>query len=169
MPDMSVGAVSPPTTVTTGHLDKVFQLIPVISAASYSAGDCVGGLQVINVATRDAGLGALLESIVLIDAAAQSADLIFVFFKNEPNAAGLIDATPAVIDAADYNKIIATHAITSAEYSNVGAVSVASVGSIAKMLTSGDQPDLFLTIIAVGTPTYGSSSDLIINLGLMQS
>lgn len=133
---------------------------PTITAGAYSAGDAVGGLMTF----ANAGSGAMLKiiSVVVIDKGDQKAALNLFLASSSFTATA--DNDPINISDSDAAKSIGCISIATGDYVDVGGASVATkqVGFIGYVDSS--DTSLYGQLITTGTPTYASTSDLIVQL-----
>lgn len=158
---------------TTG----VYSKTPAITAGAYSAGDGVGGLLKFAQAAG-AFSNAVLQSLVVKEKGTQKAALSFLFFREAPTGIPA-DNGAFTFTAADLAKCVGRVEVATTDYVTLGTYSVAVVypglvvsghadtGPATDVQNAGD---LWVAIIlpAGSAPTYGSTSDLIIELGMLQ-
>ena len=143
---------------------------PVITGGAYTTADAVGGrLEFDNAATHGIGgkFGAILESVVITDLADQGASvsLDLVLFTEAFTATADNDA----FDLADGEDTIVLAVIKVSDYSSFndnGVYTKTGIGLPIK-LTGGDGK-LYGQLIARGAPTYASTSDLTVTLGIVR-
>lgn len=144
---------------------------PVISTSAYTAQDQVGGVQTLtNVIRQDSNLGygtAMLTNVKIVDKAKQSAALEIWFFQNSPTMAG---SDNAAFDLTDANLVLAGYlghvVIAATDYSTSTSNAVAIIKNqnieIDVPSTSTTPSSIYACMKTTGTPTYGSTSDLIL-------
>lgn len=137
------------------------------TAPAYSAGDCVGGKLTLTGALRVAGLGAVLQSLFLADPANQKAALELLIFNADPTASTLTDNAAAAIHANDISKIIRRISIAASDYVTIDSKAFVDLSPGGRILRAASGTTLYAALIAVGTPTYGTSG-LILRLGELQ-
>lgn len=148
---------------------------PTIVPAAYGAGDVVGTPVEITKALISTGGQAMLRSLVVIDKADQKAHLDLYFFDSQPaSSVGADNAAFAPTDA-DMTKCLGRINIPQASYLSAGSNAEQTLRDLNLMLqaapsrASGQAGDsLWMVVVARGTPTYASASDLQIRLGLEQ-
>ena len=155
---------------------------PTVTAGAYSANDQVGGVQTIDLGVNSEAAGSssskgkmaddafTLLTLTVVDKAKQDAELVVSFFNTSPTAAG--DNAAYSLSDAD---AVAYHLgdVTVSTYVDHNACSVATLslsdcGLSLKTLTktseiAGSTGDsrLYAVVKTTGTPTYGSTSDLV--------
>lgn len=144
---------------------------PVIDTNIYAAGDNVGGILTFSNAIIKASKSAKLEAVVITDKGAQSAVMSLVLFATSPtNSTVTNNATLDVADA-DLDKIIGHVAIPAANYIvfNTNDNSMVTVQTALPLFNDADSYHIYgVLTIASGTPTWTSTSDLVVNLYIRQ-
>jgi len=135
---------------------------PTITAGAYAAGDAIGGL--ITLGVGGSLPSGVLQYVGLVDKAKQSGVIDVVFF----NATFTATADNAAFDPTDADLAaawLATVAITAADYSNYNDNGTASVsaGGV-PFVTAGA---LYVQLVARGAPTYTSTTDLLLKIGIL--
>lgn len=142
---------------------KRFQVTPVVTsgAGGYAANDVIGGrLQCYGIAGPP---GIWLRRIVLADKAAQNVDYVLTFFDAVPT--DIVDnAAITTLADADASKIIYEQIIDAATYRrSYTANSIHRVEGLDVPLMSNEgDGDIWLFLWTTGTPTYGSTSDIVL-------
>jgi hypothetical protein len=153
----------------TGYT-KVFEVTPTITAGAYSAGDQLGELQSITDAFRLERLPVIIQFISVVDSATQDAEIDFLFFDEEPTIASSDNAAFSITDAELKDKAVGT--ITVDEYKDFASNSIGTKvhgGLIIRGANQNSMPrDLWFVAIVRGTPTYGTTSDLVFRIGVFQ-
>lgn len=143
---------------------------PTITAGAYTAGYSIGGVQSFP-AFRVNGGNAVLESVTITDKANQKAAMTLVFFNANPTGANWVDdAAPTALP--DVAKVIGQVQIAATDYATVGSDTLAiatKLGIGLELQAASGNSTLYMVAVAVGTPTYASTGDLIFTLGLLQS
>jgi hypothetical protein len=144
------------------------QVVVPTSAATYSANNVVGGVQTLAGAARVAGGKAVLESVAVIDAATQGAQLTLLFFKGKPTLGTYTDAGALTLNAADLPNYIGKVDLTAASYDPAGSADkVNSLGDIMLELTGDAAGNVYVVATTTGTPTY-TASCLTVTYGINQ-
>jgi hypothetical protein len=143
---------------------------PTLSTSIYASGDMLGTLMPFPVA-RPGHAGGVLESIVVTDLSAQSAEIDF-FFWTMPVTLAADNAAFAPTNGDLSSMIFRGHVkISAADYVAAGAgKSVACKDGIGKAIGLPlDGPGiLYVGMVTRGTPTYGTTNSLRISLGILQ-
>jgi len=140
------------------------KVTPTISSSpAYSSGDQIGGIQTLTGAMINGGTGTLM-SVVVLDKAAQKSALNIWFFKNQPTMASTDNAA---FDITDANLVLAEPlgfvSIAAADYvdSSSNAVGQASLADAIMVQSAASDGTIYAVVESAGTPTYGSTSDLV--------
>lgn len=137
------------------------------NASAYEAGDAVGGKITITNAMRTSGGTGILQSIHLIDKANQKAAMELLIFESDPSAATITDDT-AFTYSTDISKQIARIPIATADYVTINSIATVNLGGLSKVLKASGSANLYAALITTGTPTYVTTSDIIISFGILQ-
>jgi hypothetical protein len=149
---------------------KVASVTVDTQAAAYSSGDQIGAdlLELTNVALEQDGL-AVLESLTVVDKAKQKSALELLFFSSKPTGVAN-NAVADISDAEMASKFLGAVSIASGDWKDLNANSYASLRNIGLILKSSSattgRRSVYVLVVAAGTPTYTSTSDLIINAGV---
>ena len=141
-------------------------VIPTITASSaYASGNQIGGLLTIPGVNAGGSEGTRLEKIVVVDKAGQSAAVDVLVFNAAPSVGS--DKAAVAISAADLaTKCIGNAKILSADYSSAGTPSVATYtrpsGPLFAKPVQGGAATLYAVLVSRGTPTFTSTSDIIV-------
>jgi hypothetical protein len=152
-----------------GSPATVVAVTPVVSSGvAYTAGDAVGGKQTLTGAARDSGGPVVLQSLSVLDLGNQKAALTILFFNADPSAATITD-NAAFVWSTDHAKLIGKLAIAAADYETIASEAVATRGGLGIVLQPSGSAVLYAAVVAVGTPTYTSVSDLVFRYGFLQT
>jgi hypothetical protein len=156
----------------SGNRSVLISVTPTITAAAYTAGKQLGGVtKVPNVAANSGG-GGTLVSIAVLDKANQKSALDVLLFNASPTLISSDTATFDISDAELVSKYLARVNVPSANYKTNGASTNADavVGNIwEKVQASANALDLYIVLVSQGTPTYTSTTDLVLKLGFEQN
>jgi predicted nuclease of predicted toxin-antitoxin system len=148
------------------------QLTPTISSGSaYASGDVIGGSsasQALSNAARISGGSGIIQSITVLDKTqAQRAAMDIMFFDRSVTAA----ADNAAVATSDADMAYCLGVIPIGPYNT--AWPGTPLNSISTLVNVGlpfvlNGTDLHVVIVCRGTPTYGSTSDLIFSFTILQ-
>ena len=142
----------------------------VTAAAAFHDNDQVG------VAVEITGIGkqAFLKSITVLDKAKQGSEMDLLFFSEAPTNAVLSNAAADISDSEMASKFLGVVKVGNAAVGYVDPFDVMAVSSIysnsslnllLKPSLEGSD-SVWVLAVSRGTPTYSSTSDLVITLGL---
>lgn len=142
---------------------RVISVTPTIDTNAYSANDQVGGIQTITGAAGRKDRGVTLQNVLILDKAAQSAAMTIFFFDELPTVASSNNAALNITDA-EMLKCIGHVSITADDYATTSANSIACAKPVSVCVglrSSNDSGTLYAVVKTTGTPTYGSTTDLV--------
>ena len=137
---------------------------PTVTAGAYHAKDAVGGrLEFANAVRAEVHTGTVLK-VVVVDKAAQNAELVLFLF----NQAFTATADNAAFDPTDADLLncVGTITISASDYVSANDNSVATKERTLDFALTGTS--LYGQLMCTGTPTYASTSDLKITVGILQ-
>jgi hypothetical protein len=138
---------------------------PTVTAAAYATGNVVGGKITFSAALLAAGSG-VLESIWLKIKTVQTATFQLSLFDSNPTNSTWTDKAAPAINVADLPFLIGTYALGPAS-SVLGTETIYNLNAIAQAINAG-ATTLYGILTVTGTPTFGSTSDVTISLGILQ-
>ena len=142
---------------------RTVTVTPTIDTNAYSANDQVGGLQTLTAAAGRKDRGVTLQNVIILDKAAQSAEITIFFFDTEPTIASSNNATLNISDA-EMLKCIGHVTVTADDYATTSANAIACAKPVSVCVglrSSNSEGTLYAVAKTSGTPTYGSASDLV--------
>jgi hypothetical protein len=141
---------------------------PTISTSAYASGDCIGGLMNFSAAVRKSGGSGIIQSILVIDKTqAQRAAMDLLFFDRSVTWAG--DNAAVAMSDADMANCLGVIPIGPYNTAWPGT----PLNSISTLINVGlpivlNGADLYVGAVVRATPTYGSTSDLIFIITILQ-
>lgn len=142
---------------------NLIKVTPTITAGAYSANDAVGGkLEFPGVSVQHG----LLHSITIIDKANQKAAMNLVLFDDDftPDA----DNAAFSVEADGIDNIVGIVAISADDYVTIGSIAVATIRNLSLPIKNTiESGKLYGQLMTTGTPTYASTTDLIIKAGIL--
>jgi len=156
---------------------QILTITPNISVSpAYTTGDCLGGVQTVGSAARFSGGGGIITSITVLDKTqAQRAAFDLLLFNasitattdNAAFAGTDADMAKLVgmisILAGDYNTAFAGTPLNSIAFKPNSATATWPLSMAIPYYCSGGT-NLYVQCVVRGTPTYASTSDLVIQL-----
>ena len=163
-----------PIVASENHIGEVggntivVQVTPIVSLATYTANDCVGGGFAIPGAVRvNAGTG-VLQSITLQDLSAKNAAMEIFLFK-ATSLTTYTDNAALDISDADLGNCIGWAEITASDYKSLSDNSVACVRNLGLPIKSSPATkSLYCVMRTTGTPTYLGTVDLKLTFGILR-
>jgi len=150
---------------------NIVKVTPVLDTSIYADGDRIGSIQELGSAVANIGGFSVLESISVVDQAAQDTALDLLFFDEAPTVASADNAAIDIAAAELEGKFLGMIQIVAADYKVVKAAtnSVATVKDLDLLLkATGSATSVFVVmVVRSGTPTYLANS-LVFNYGLKQ-
>jgi hypothetical protein len=133
------------------------------TGGAYAAKDLIGGKLTFSVALRQSGV---LDSLVVTDLAVQKSALDVVFFDADPSATTFTDQAALDIADADLVKVQAVVSVAASDYVDFNDNSAAFLNSLGVPLRANSLGQVFVAVVSRGTPTYVSTADLSIGIGV---
>jgi len=146
-------------------LTKIVESTPTITAGAYSSGDQVGGKITLTGSANSSIPTGIISSVELTDKAAQGVDYDVVFFDTDFTAV----ADNAAADPSDtdlLNIVCVAQITTHIAFADNGTSQAQNV-NCPFSLGSGNT-SLYVALVVRGTPTYASTSDLTLRVGILQ-
>ena len=153
----------------TGGFTKVVTVTPTVEAAAYATGELIGGKMSFAQAVRGIDLvdaTGMIQSVVITDLAKQSANLDLVFFDVDPSNTTFTENSALDINDTDLLTIIGVVAIT--DWKDFSDNSVGIALNLAMPFGLGTGATIYAAIVSRGSPTYASTSDLTVRIGVLQ-
>ncbi len=138
---------------------------PTVSTTpAYSLKDAVGGILTWANAARASGGSIRLEAVQVVDKGQQMAALDLLLFDRNPSSGTFTDN--AASDPTDGELATVVGIVPIGAYADLNDNSVADVPVGREIVLNGT--DLFGVLVARGTPTYTSTSDLVVTVTILQ-
>lgn len=152
--------------VSPGATTTISQTPTVSSSPAYSAGDAVGGKLTFASATRISAYSGTVVGVSVVDQNKQNALMDLILFNADPSGTTFTDNSALDIADADMTKIIARIPLVDWCGFNDNSVCCANNLNIPFVLASGSS--IYGCLINRGTPTLSSTSDIIVNVTIVQ-
>ena len=152
---------------------KVVTMTPVVDTSIYASGDQLGSLVELTNAMDDSSGTGTIVSVAVLDKASQSSVLSVLIFKDKPVVTSSDNAALNISDA-EMAKCLGIVPVASADYVALSACSIATVRNVNLVVGATKSPDnlggksLWAILRSGGTPTYTSTSDLVLSIGIKQ-
>lgn len=141
-----------------GHTVVIKPTITV-TAGAYSAGDVIGGEIALTSAMRGSGGSGVLTDFILTTADGETPELHVLIFDSNP-ASNVADNGAFSWGSGDWGRLIGDVHIAAADWYTLGADGVCHKQGVNMGVKASGSADLYCYIVAVGTPTFGATSDL---------
>jgi hypothetical protein len=138
----------------------------VTASSAYSAGNEVGGLLTFANAVRSGSLSGILNSIRLSFKDSQTAIFKLYLFTANPTNTTWADKSGPSINASDIPFLAGVYTLSAAD-SGLGTHTLYVLDGIGKVLQCATT-SLFGILVTSGTPTFGSTSDVTVAVGIAQ-
>lgn len=145
---------------------RVSQTPTVSNAAIYAAKDAVGGLLTFANAVRAVGGSGRIEAVQILDKGQQRADLDLVLFDRTLGAP--TDNAIFAPSDAELATCVGWVSVGAGSYADLSTNSVAHVAPGLAFVLEAATTSLFGALVTRGTPTYTSTSDIIVTLTIAQ-
>ena len=138
-----------------------------VTATAYEANDNIGGK--LTIPAPEIGV---IDSVRIVDQAAQAAAMDVVFFYDNPSGTTFTDETAQDMADADLGKTIGHVGVTSGDYSTFADNSIATVANIGLPYTidvkgQNGACNMYVALVARGTPTFAATTDLELAIGII--
>jgi hypothetical protein len=142
------------------------QVTPTITAsAAYSAGQSLGPLMSFTSAGRASGGALQVAAVNVVDVDKQNASIDLVLFNAAPTAT--TDKTTFAPSKADLQKVAGI--IPLGAYTSFSANSVCAVNNVGLEVLLSGTSTLTGQLVVRGTPTYTTTSSIVVTLTIVQS
>jgi|SRR5579872_339991 len=140
----------------------------VTSGSAYATGQLLGLVQTFTGVVRNAGLGAVVDTITLYDNSKQNAAVDVIFFNTATISTTYTDKATLVIAASDVTALAGHVSVLSANYASFSANSIATLTNVGLRLKPTPGTIGYVLLVCRGTPTYANSTDLSLAITLRQ-
>ena len=167
---LSVTMASDQPAIEVGR--KLFQVTPTVTVSTspaYTVGDSIGGKITLTNAIRTA-LGLVrLDSIMILDRSNQKPQMDILIFETDPSATSSADNAAFAFGTDDDLKLVARIRVATADYETVDSKALATIRNIGAILKCASGTDLYAYLVAVGTPTFATTTALQVRFGFSQN
>lgn len=141
-----------------------------VQAAAYAAGDIVGGkitLTGVVVSPLDRPTG-IIHSVAITDKAGQDVDYDVVFFDTDPSNTTFTENSALTLSDTDLPTIVGVAQVTTHVAFAASGVNILHGANIPFKITDTSTNALYACVITRGAPTYASTSDVTLRIGVLQ-
>lgn len=163
----AVAIASDQSTILVGGNAAVITQAPAVTVAAYTAGNVIGGLLTFASAARIAAGSGLVQSAVVDAKIALSGQYDLILFDSNPTGSTITDKTALAVVAADFDKIIGVAHI--ADWTSLGTPSLGQAQNLAMPFKLGSGTTIYGALVTRVTPTFVSTSDVEIQLRILQN
>lgn len=132
--------------------------IPVVSTTPYTAGDVVGTKMTLANASRLAAGSGIVQALMLHSKGALTGPFDVLLFSADPTNSTFTDNAALAVNAADFDKLIGVVHVT--DWTSLGTPSLGQALSLGLPFKLPANNTLFAVIVARGTPTLTSTSQI---------
>ncbi len=132
---------------------------PAIDTNAYTAGDNVGGKLTLLDSVLRHSVSGIIQGITIVDQAKQSAALDVLFFRSDPSNTTFTNNAALDVADADLLTCIGHVSIAASDYCALADNSVATKMGLG-LAYAAPQATIYAALIARGTPTYATATDL---------
>lgn len=129
------------------------------TAGAYSAGDVIGGRLTLTNAMRITSGTGILQNIILTTADGETPELWIPFFDSA-TASSIADNAAFAWGSGDHAKFLGAVHVETADWQTRGSDGVYDSGPLARIVAANGSRNLYAYIMAVGTPTFGATTDV---------
>lgn len=153
---------------------RLVKVVPTLSLTAYSVGDQMGGVLTLTNALDESSDTGTVLSVQVVDKAKQKPSFDILFFNSLPSVVSVDNAALDVTDAEMDDKYIGRVSVLSTDFKDILASSDATVLGVGLLVQGLRQPhapatkNLYALIQCQGTPTYGTTTDLTLRIGILQ-
>ena len=146
------------------------QATPTIDTSAYATGELMGGKMTFTGALRSQTGSGFLVSVTVSDKAATTTDMELVLFGADPSSTTFTDQAAFDPADADLSKVIAVIALGSAERFTWNDNAVKYKGSLAIPIgqVGVNSVTIYGALVSRGAPTFATSGDMTVTLGVSQ-
>jgi hypothetical protein len=161
-------AVTQPISGNIGGFTTIIKDTSVVTAAAYTAGNAVGAKRTLTSAVRVNGGTGILQSVTLLDRANQKAAMTLFIFDANPAAATITDKAAFVFSTDDL-KVIAQINISASDYVTTNSKALVTYGGLGIPLKNAEaSTSLYAALVTTGTPTFAATTDVQLEIGILQ-
>jgi hypothetical protein len=165
-----VGGVVVPATgiLVTGRTGQPTATPTVTSASAYTAGNLVGGLMTFTNCFASGLTSGVLQSVVIKSKSVQTTTFKLYIFSQQPTNTVWTDKTAPNINALDLPFLIDIF-LFAAPDSGLGTMTIYTQDGLGKSIANtANGQNLWGLLVTTGTPTFSSTSDVSVTLGILQ-
>ncbi len=151
-----------PDHFSSGNATSVTKNLTVDTSV-YAINDSIGGLLTFPAAFGVSQAG-IIQNLILADATFKNNQVMVYIFNSNPSGSTFTDQAPAVIAAADQQRLVSIYTIT--QFYALAA-SGYGVGQNLGIAIKSATTDLFVALVAAEAVTYANASDLTLSFNIV--
>ena len=144
----------------------VVEAAPTVDTSAYATGELIGGKLTLTNAAAFGLFTGIINNVTIIDKDKEAADLDVVFFDTNPASTTFTDQAAFDPADADLLNIICTVSVTTDVSFSDNGMSYAN--NVNCPFQTSASTIIYAAIVSRGSPTYTSSSDLLLRVGILQ-
>jgi hypothetical protein len=162
------GSSDSPYVPRVGCASQVLDLTLTTDTSAYASGDLIADTQELANAVTFNGGTAVVQNIVLLDRADQTAAAIYLVFLKTNVTLGTENSAPSISDD-NAGNVLGIVKIESTDWFDLGGAKVATVRNIGLLVeAAADSTSIYVGVINdAGTPTFAADS-LRLKVGVLQ-
>jgi hypothetical protein len=167
---VEVGGVAVPATgiLVTGRTGQPTVSPTITAASAYTAGNLVGGLMTFSNCFATGLTSGVLQSVVIKSKSVQTATFKLYIFSQQPTNTTWTDKTSPAINVLDLPYLIDMF-IFAAPDSGLGTMTIYTQDGLGKSIANtASGQNLWGLLVTTGTPTFSSTTDISVTLGILQ-
>lgn len=148
-------------TISAGGFISKSSTTLATTTGSYAAEENVGGINTVTLVARSSGAYTTLSSIDLWDLSNQKATIEIHLWDASPS--GTFTDNAAEVVAGDQAKYLGHILIGGSDYTTTGAVAVATINNINKLIKTNASTSIFATVKVISNAATYASNAILIN------
>jgi hypothetical protein len=156
------------STIAVSTQGNTIFVTPTVTASSaYAAGNCVGTVMTFSGMARSGILSSVIQSIIIQCKSVQTtAFKLYILNGSLNNGSTKTDKGAPSIVTADMYQVLGVYTL-SANDSGLGTFTIYNLDNIGKQFYGATQ--IFALLVCVGTPTFASTTDVTVGIGVLQN
>jgi hypothetical protein len=150
------------------HTVRFVGNVGVTASSAYAAGQLLGAVQVFTPVVRNAGLGAIVDTVTLYDNSKQNAAIDVLFFNTATSSTTFTDKAAIAIAGVDLTTLAGHVSVLSTNYCSFNANSIATVSGVGLRLKPIPGTIVYVALVSRGTPAYANTADLSVAISCRQ-
>ena len=162
----AIGTVGVTSLSAIGQRTIAVQVTPTVQAASYIAGQTIGGLLTLSSAVRSGVGTGYLQSVTVTFSSGVQPQVDVVIFSAAPGSSTVTDKTQIAVASADVTKVLGVAHITDCSLLGTAAPAACVTGRQNLPVVAASGTSLYAAIVARASATLTSVSDMTVTFSL---